>query len=156
MSGRIATRLAQLGITLPDAAAPVGNYLPYVISGSQVFLSGQIGMEGGKPKVLGRLGESLGLDEGYAAARQCGLNLISQVKAACGGDLDRVRRVIRLSGFVCCTAEFTDQPKVLNGASDLMVEVFGELGRHVRTAVGVPSLPLGVAVEIDGVFEIES
>lgn len=154
MTRSIDARLAELGITLPEASAPVGNYVPYVISGPLVFVCGQIGMEAGKPKVLGRLGESLGIDDGYQAARQCGLNLISQIKAACGGDLDRITRVVRLGGFVCSTPDFTDQPKVLNGASDLMVEVFGDLGRHARTAVGVPSLPLGVAVEIDGVFEI--
>jgi enamine deaminase RidA (YjgF/YER057c/UK114 family) len=151
---RIDARLAELGITLPEAAAPVGNYVPYLITGNLVFTSGQIGVDNGKPKFLGRLGESLTIDQGYQAARQCGLNLISQLKAACGGDLDRLRRVVRLGGFVCCTADFTDQPKVLNGASDLMVEVFGDLGRHVRTAVGVPALPLGVAVEIEGQFEI--
>ncbi len=155
MSRRIDARLMDLGITLPEAAVPVGNYVAYVISGPLVFVCGQIGMEAGKPKVLGRLGESLSIDEGYQAARQCALNLITQVKAACGGDLDRVKRVVRLGGFVCCTPDFIDQPKVLNGASDLMVEVFGDLGRHARTAVGVPALPLGVAVEIDGVFEID-
>lgn len=154
MSGRIDARLAELGLSLPEAAAPVGNYVATVISGNLVFISGQIGLENGKLKVAGRLGESLGVDEGYQAARQCGLNLLSQLKAACGGDLDRVRRVVRLAGFVNCTADFIDHPKVVNGASDLMVEVFGDCGRHVRAAVGAPSLPLGTAVEVEGVFEI--
>lgn len=151
---RIDARLAELGISLPDAAAPVGNYVPYVITGSLVFTSGQIGVENGKPKFLGRVGESLTVDEGYQAARQCGLNLISQLKAACGGDLDRVRRVVRLGGFVCCTADFTDQPKVLNGASDLMVEVLGDKGRHARSTVGVAELPADAAVEVEAMFEI--
>lgn len=154
MSRRIDARLAELGITLPEAAAPVANYVAYVVSGNLVFVSGQIGMEAGKPMVLGRLGESLTVEQGYQAARQCGLNLITQLKAACGGDLDRVKRVVRLGGFVSCTPDFTDHPKVVNGASDLMVEVFGDLGRHARAAVGAPSLPLGVAVEVDGVFEV--
>lgn len=154
MSRRIDARLAELGITLPEAAAPVANYVAYVVSGNLVFVSGQIGMEAGKPMVLGRLGESLTVEQGYQAARQCGFNLITQLKAACGGDLDRVKRVVRLGGFVSCTPDFTDHPKVVNGASDLMVEVFGDLGRHARAAVGAPSLPLGVAVEVDGVFEV--
>jgi len=154
MRGKIETRLAELGITLPAATAPVANYVPWTISGRLIFISGQVGMEDGKPRWLGRLGDGLSVAEGYAAARLCGLNLLTQLKAACDGDLDRVTRVVRLGGFVNCTPDFTDQPKVVNGASDLMVEVFGNAGRHARAAVGAPSLPLGVAVEVDGVFEI--
>ncbi len=154
MSGRIDARLAELGITLAEAAAPAGNYVPWVISGSLVFVSGQIGMENGRPQFLGRLGAELSVEDGYRAARLCGLNLLSQLRAACGGDLDRLVRVVRLGGFVNGTAEFTQQPQVINGASDLMVEVFGDAGRHARAAVGAPSLPLGVAVEVEGVFEI--
>jgi enamine deaminase RidA (YjgF/YER057c/UK114 family) len=154
MSGKIDARLAELGLTLPQATAPVANYVPYVVSGNLVFVSGQIGMVDGKPRYLGRLGADVGVEVGYQAARLCGLNLLTQLRAACGGDLDRVRRVVRLGGFVACTPDFTDQPKVVNGASDLMVEVFGDSGRHARTAVGAPALPLGVAVEVEGVFEI--
>lgn len=163
MTGKIEGRLAELGITLPEAAPPVANYVPWVLSGKLVFVSGQghlvfvsgqVGLEDGKPKFVGRLGDGLTVEEGYAAARLCGVNLISQLKAACGGDLDRLRRVVRLGGFVNCSAEFTDHPKVLNGASDLMVEVFGEAGRHARAAVGAVSLPLGVPVEVEAVFEI--
>lgn len=155
MSGRIEARLAELGIMLPQAAAPAANYVPYVVLGSLVFVAGQITLENGELKHLGRLGEDMDAEAGYAAARLCGLNLIAQVKAAAGGDLDRVVRVVKLGGFVSCTPDFTDQPQVVNGASDLMVEVFGEpAGQHARFAVGAPSLPLGVAVEVDGVFEL--
>lgn len=154
MSGRIEARLKELSLTLSAATAPVANYVPFVISGNLVFISGQIGLVDGKPQFLGRLGADFDVEQGYRAARLCGLNLITQLKEACGGDLDRVRRVIRLGGFVNCTPEFTDHPKVINGASDLMVDVFGDIGRHARAAVGVPSLPLGVAVEVEGVFEI--
>lgn len=154
MAGTVDTRLAELGITVPQAAAPVANYVGYVVSANQVFVSGQLPLADGKPQVLGKLGADVSLDDGVKAARLCAINLIAQVKAACGGDLDRVVRVVRLGGFVNSTPDFTDHPKVVNGASDLMVEVFGDAGRHCRAAVGVPSLPLGVAVEIDAVFEI--
>jgi len=145
--------LAKLGLALPEPVAPVANYVPFVVSGSAVYVSGQISI-GRDGVVAGRLGESMSLDDGAAAARLCGLNLIAQVKAACAGDLGRVRRVVKLGGFVTSAPDFTDQPKVINGASDLMVAAFGEAGRHARSAVGVPSLPLGAAVEVDGVFEI--
>jgi len=154
MTGKIEARLAELGITLPQAAAPAGAYVPYVVSGNLVFVSGQVTLENGELKYKGRLGEGMYVDEGYAAARLCGLNLLAQVRAACAGDLDRVTRVVRLGGFVNSTAEFGDQPKVINGASDLMMEVFGDAGRHARAAVGASSLPLGVSVEVDGIFEI--
>lgn len=154
MTGRIDSRLAELGIQLPPAAPAVANYVPYVVSGNLVFVSGQLPMRDGKPAVLGVLGRDVTTENGARAARLCGLNLLAQVKAACGGDLDRVRRVVKLTGFVACTHDFTDQPKVINGASDLMVEVLGDAGRHARAAVGAPSLPLDAAVEVDGVFEI--
>ena len=150
---RIEETLAKLGITLPTPANPLANYVPYVITGNLVFISGQISVAPGGP-IKGRLGEDMSLEDGVAAARVCGLNLIAQLKAACGGDLSRVKRVVKLGGFVNSAPTFFDQPKVINGASDLMVEVFGEAGKHSRAAVGAPSLPLGVAVEVDGVFEI--
>ncbi|HER27199.1 MAG TPA: RidA family protein [Rhodospirillales bacterium] len=155
MAGEVEKRLDKLGIELPVAAAPAANYAPYVVSGGLVFVSGQITARSGELQYTGRLGLDLDVDEGYRAARLCGLNLIAQVRSALDGDLDRLRRVVKLGGFVCSTPDFTDQPKVINGASDLMVEVFGEAGRHARFAVGCPSLPLGVAVEVDGVFEID-
>jgi enamine deaminase RidA (YjgF/YER057c/UK114 family) len=154
MPGKIDARLAELGITLPQPAAPAGAYVPYVVSGKLVFVAGQITFRNGEVVYKGRLGDTVSVDDGYAAARLCGLNLIAQVRAACAGDLDRVKRVVRLGGFVNSAADFTDQPKVINGASDLMVEVFGDAGRHARAAVGAPSLPLGVSVEVDGIFEI--
>lgn len=152
--GRIDARLRELGLELPAAAPAVANYVPFVVSGGLVFVSGQITLKDGKPQWLGRLGENLTVEDGYQAARLCGLNLIAQARAACQGDLDRLRRVVRLGGFVACTPDFTDHPKVVNGASDLMVEVFGDAGRHARAAVGAPSLPLGVPVEIEAVLEI--
>lgn len=153
MTKEIEQRLSELGLTLPDAPAPAANYVPFVQSGSLVFVSGQIS-SGPDGLICGKLGADLSLDDGVAAARACALALIAQLRAACGGDLTRLRRVVKLTGFVNCTPDFTDQPKVVNGASDLMVAVFGEAGRHARAAVGAPSLPLGVAVEIEGVFEI--
>lgn len=154
MTGRIDARLKELGLELPPAAPAVANYVPFVVSGNLVFVSGQLPMEAGKPAVLGRLGADVALDDGVRAARLCALNLLAQARAACGGDLDRVRRVVRLTGFVASTPDFIDQPKVVNGASDLMVEVLGDAGRHARVAVGATSLPLNAAVEIDGIFEI--
>jgi enamine deaminase RidA (YjgF/YER057c/UK114 family) len=154
MTGTIEARLAENGITLPNAAAPAGNYVAYVVSGTQVFISGQLPLVDGTTRFNGKLGESVSVEDGQKAARLCGLNLIAQLKAACGGDLDRVTRVIRLGGFVNSAPDFTDQPKVINGASDLMVEVFGEIGKHARAAVGAASLPLGVSVEVEGLFEI--
>jgi enamine deaminase RidA (YjgF/YER057c/UK114 family) len=154
MPGTIAARLAELGLELPKAASPVANYVPFVVTGKLVFVSGQVPLVDGKPQFVGRLGDTLSVEEGYQAARRCGLNLLAQLSNACGGDLDRVRRVVKLGGFVACTPDFTQTPQVINGASDLMVEVFGDAGRHARAAVGAPSLPLGVAVEVEAVFEI--
>lgn len=154
MPANIDARLAELGIELPSAAAPAGAYVPYVKTGNLVFVAGQITLWNGEVRYKGRLGDDMSVDDGYAAARLCGLNLIAQVREACGGNLDRVARVVRLGGFVQSTADFVDQPKVINGASDLMVEVFGDAGRHARAAVGTISLPLDVSVEVDGIFEI--
>ena len=148
----IETRLAELGLELPPAPAPAANYVPFVRTGNQLFVSGQISSDAAG-LITGRLGADLSLEEGAAAARRCGLALLAQARAALG-DLDRVTRVVKLVGFVNSTPEFTDQPKVVNGASDLMVEVFGEAGRHARSAVAAPSLPLGVAVEIEAIFEV--
>lgn len=149
----IEQRLAERGLDLPPAAAPAANYVPYVISGSLLFISGQLPMQGGGVAVRGRLGGGVSIEQGQAAARLCGLNLLAQAKAASGGDLDRVRRCVKLGGFVACTPEFVDHPKVINGASDLMVEAMGEAGRHARFAVGCSSLPLDAAVEVEAVFE---
>ena len=154
MSGKFENRLAELGIELPNPAAPAANYVPFVQVGDLVYISGQISMDG-NGLVKGKLGDGFSLDDAYAAARLCGINLISQVRAACDGDLDRVVQVIKLNGFVNATQDFTDHPKVVNGASDLMVEVFGDQGRHARAAVGSSSLPLGVAVEVEGIFQID-
>lgn len=144
--------LAEKGITLPAAPAPAANYVPFVRSGNLIFVSGQISQnEDGL--ITGRLGDGLSVEQGAEAARRCGLSLIAQLKAATG-DLDRVVRVVKLTGFVNSTPDFTDQPKVINGCSDLMVEVFGDAGRHARAAVSAPALPLGVAVEIEAIFEV--
>jgi enamine deaminase RidA (YjgF/YER057c/UK114 family) len=153
MTGKIAARLESLGITLPDAPAPAANYVPFVQTGDLVFISGQIS-QGPDGPITGRLGDTLDVEVGAAAARACGLALLAQLRTACGGDLDRVTRVVKLTGFVNSTADFTDQPKVINGASDLFVEVLGDAGRHARAAVSAAALPRGVAVEIEGVFEI--
>ncbi len=148
-----AQRLADLGIELPEAVAPVANYLPVVLSGSHLYLSGQISI-GPTGLIKGKLGADLTIDQGVAAARACAINLIVHAKSALGGDLDRVRRIVKLNGYVNCTPDFQDQPKVVNGASDLFVAVFGDAGRHARAAVGAPSLPLGAAVEVDAVIEV--
>ncbi len=153
MRSPVEQRLADLGLALPDAPAPAANYVPFVRTGALVFVSGQIS-GGPDGLVRGKLGDDLAVEQGADAARLCALALIAQLRSACDGDLSRVRQVVKLTGFVNCTPDFTDQPKVVNGASDLMVAVFGDAGRHARAAVGVPSLPLGVAVEIEGVFEI--
>ncbi len=147
------SRLAELGITLTDAPAPAANYVPFVQVGDLVYVSGQISV-GPDGLVIGKLGADMEVDAGAAAARLCAINLITQLRNACDGDLSRLKRVVKLNGFVNCTQDFTDQPKVINGASNLFVEVFGEAGRHARAAVGAPSLPLGVAVEVEGIFQI--
>lgn len=155
MPGKHETRLAELGVTLPDAPAPAANYVPHVTVGDTVYVSGQISMANGE-LIKGRLGETMSIEDGQAAARACAINLLAQVKAACGGDLDRLVRVVKLGGFVNSAPDFYDHPKVVNGASDFMVEALGDAGRHARAAVGVAALPLGVAVEIEGVFQIRT
>lgn len=154
MTGRIEAKLAELGVTLPAAAAPAGNYVPWTASGNLVFVAGQIPLVDGKPQLLGKLGREITIEDGQKAARLCAINILAQLKAACSGDLDRVRRCLRLGGFVACTPDFADHPKVINGASDFIVAVLGDAGRHARAAVGCASLPLGVAVEVEGTFEI--
>lgn len=153
MPHALETRLAELGLTLPDAPAPAANYVPWVIVGNQVYVSGQISQSKGG-LIRGKLGADLSTEQGAEAARTCALSLLAQLRAAVDGDLSRLKRVVKLVGFVNCTQDFTDQPKVINGASDLLVELLGEIGRHARSAVGAPSLPLGVAVEIEAIFEI--
>lgn len=154
MAGNIESRLQELGIELPEAAAPAANYIPYVVSGNLVFVAGQITLKNGKIEYTGKVGDDLSVDDGYQAARLCGLNLLAQAKAAAGGDLDKIKRVVKLGGFVNSGPDFSNQPEVINGASDLMVDVFGDNGKHARFAVSAGSLPRNVAVEIDGIFEL--
>ncbi|WP_299555518.1 RidA family protein [uncultured Tateyamaria sp.] len=150
----IETRLAELGVNLPDAPAPAANYVPFVQVGDIVYVSGQIS-NGPDGLIVGKLGADMNVEAGAAAAKTCAISLLAQVKAACGGDIDRLVRVIKLTGFVNSTADFTDQPKVINGASDFLVEALGDAGRHSRSAVSAAALPLGVAVEIEGIFQIK-
>lgn len=147
-------KLNELGVTLPDAPAPAANYVPYVVAGDMVYVSGQISSDG-NGLITGTLGADLDVEAGAAAAKTCAISLLAQVKAACGGDLDRLVRVVKLGAFVNSTDDFTQQPMVVNGASDFLVAALGDVGRHARSAVSSPSLPLGVAVEIDGVFQIK-
>jgi enamine deaminase RidA (YjgF/YER057c/UK114 family) len=154
MSGRVEKLLADKKIELPKAAAPVANYVPVVIAGNLAFVSGQVTVWNGEFKFVGKLGQEFDVAQGQQAARLCGLNVIAQLKAALDGDLDRVKRCVKLGVFVNSTDGFTDQPKVANGVSDLIVEVFGDAGKHARFAVGSNVLPLNVAVEVDAVFEI--
>ncbi len=144
-------RLKAAGVTLPDARPPVANYVPFVITGNLLFISGQVSITP-DGLIKGRLGEDMTLEQGQQAARACAINLIAQMNAALG-DLDRVTRVVKLGGFVNAAADFTDLPKVVNGCSDLMVEIFGDKGRHARAAVACPVLPMGAAVEVDAVVE---
>jgi enamine deaminase RidA (YjgF/YER057c/UK114 family) len=154
MAGQIEAKLAELGITLPVPMAPLANYVPSVVTGNLVFVSGQVPAVDGTIAVTGKVGQDLNIEQGKAAARQCLINVLVHLKAACGGDLDRVRRVVRLGGFIAASPYFTDHAQVMNGASDLAVAVFGEAGRHARTTIGVPSLPIDAPVEVEGVFEI--
>lgn len=151
----IDARLAELGITLPDAPAPAANYVPYILAGNLLHVSGQVPMRDGA-FVTGKLGAELSVEDGAAAARICALSLLAQAHAACGGDWSRLDRLVKLVGFVNSTPEFGDQPKVINGASDTMVEILGEAGRHARSAVSAGALPFNVAVEIEGIFLLKS
>jgi enamine deaminase RidA (YjgF/YER057c/UK114 family) len=152
---RITEKLTELGITLPALQPPVATYIPYVITGNLVVISGQLPMISGKLAWSGKLGAGVSDAQGTAAARQCLLNVLAHLNRACDGDLDRVARVVRLGGFIACTPDFTAHPTIMNGASDLAVEIFGESGRHARATVGVPSLPFDAPVEIEGMFEID-
>ena len=154
MTGRIEARLKELGIELPKAGEVAGNYVPFVRSGDLLFLAGQLPIWMGERRFAGKLGREFSIEQGQQAARICGLNLLSFVKTALGGDLDRVLRCVRLGGFVNSTEDFSEQPQVVNGCSNLMVEVLGDQGRHARTAVGVNVLPFNLAVEVDGIFEV--
>jgi enamine deaminase RidA (YjgF/YER057c/UK114 family) len=154
MTNAIDVRLAELGIALPEPPAPVASYVPYVISGNQVFISGQVTLEAGALKYVGTVGKDLTLEDGQAAARLCAINLLAQLKAAAGGNLSKVKRCVKLGVFVNAVSGFTQHPEVANGASDLMLAVFGEAGRHARAAVGAGSLPRNVAVEVEAVFEL--
>lgn len=149
----IAARLAELGISLPEAAAPVASYVAVVIEGNLAFVSGQLPIKDGQ-MIGGHLGSTVSLEDGQRAAELCAINILAQLNTALGGNLERIARVVKLGGFVACTPDFIDQPKVINGASDLMIKVFGEAGRHARAAVGVPALPRGAAVEVEAVFAL--
>ncbi|MCV2867868.1 RidA family protein [Defluviimonas sp. WL0002] len=153
MTGKIDARLGELGVTLPDAPAPAANYVPFVQVGDLVFVSGQIS-QGPDGLIKGKLGDDMDVAAGADAAKRCAMSLLAQARAACGGDLDRVVRVVKLTGFVNSTADFTDQPKVINGCSDFLVEVLDDAGRHSRSAVSAAALPLGVAVEIEAIFQV--
>ncbi|MEQ9258308.1 MAG: RidA family protein [Roseovarius sp.] len=151
--GRFETKLAEMGVTLPEAPVPAANYVPYVQAGGLLFVSGQL-PKGADGLMLGKLGHDMDTAEGAEAAKLCAINLLAQVKAACGGDLDRLKRVVKLTGFVNSTADYGEQPSVVNGASDFLGEALGEAGKHSRSAVSAAALPFGVAVEIEGIFEI--
>jgi len=154
MAGRIEARLTELRIELPQAAAPVANYVPAVRSGDLLFIAGQICQWNGERRFIGKLGREISTEQGQEAARLCALNILAQARNALGGDLDRILRCVRVGAFVSCTEDFTQQPQVANGASNLLVELLGDAGRHARAAVGVNALPGGVAVEVDAIFEV--
>ncbi|RFB95383.1 hypothetical protein B5K11_10680 [Rhizobium leguminosarum bv. trifolii] len=154
MSDEIAKRLTEMGITLPEAAAPAANYVPYVISGNLLYISGQLPLEGGKIAVSGHLGKTVDVAAGQRGAELCAINILAQAKAALGGDLGRIQRVIKLNGFVASAPDFIEQHLVINGASNLIAGVLGEAGKHARAAVGMAALPLNAAVEIDAIMEI--
>ena len=153
--GKIDNRLAELGIVLPSPAKPVANYVGWVRTGNLVFTAGQVTLADGKLQYIGKVGAEISVEDAHKAARLCAINVLAQLREACGGDLDRVKRIVKLVGFVNGVPAFSDHPKVINGASDLMVDVFGEAGKHARSAVGAGSLPLGVSVEVEAVAEIE-
>lgn len=153
--GIVDKRLAELGLVLPEAPAPAANYVPFTVHAGLVHVSGQLPMRDGAVAITGKLGAGVSLEQGQEAARLCALAILAQARAACEGDLDRIRRVLRIGGFVASAPDFTDQPKVINGASDLLVAVLGDVGRHARAAVGVAVLPLDAAVEVDAVLAID-
>ena len=155
MAGRIEERLGELGIELPHPATPLANYVPYTVNDGVVVVSGQIPVLDGKMACTGTVGAGVSVEDAQAAARLCFVNVLAQLRAACGGELDRVRQVLRLGGFVAAPADFTGHAQVMNGASDLAVAVFGEAGHHARSTVGVSSLPGGAAVEVEGMFAID-
>ena len=148
-------KIEELKILLPEAKPPVGSYVATKISGNLLFISGQISIDENGNLIKGKIGKDLSVEEGYKAAERCGLSLISQAKVACNGDLSKIKSCIKLTGFVNSTDDFTDQPKIINGASDLIASVFGEAGMHTRAAVSTNSLPLGVSVEVDALFELK-
>ena len=154
MSGKIDAHLKQIGIDIPAAGPAAGNYVNFVINGNLAYIAGSVPMANGERKFIGKVGREFSIEQGQQAAELAALNMLARVKQACGGDLDRVVRCVRLTGYVNATEDFTEHPKVINGASDLMVKVFGDAGIHSRTAVGVASLPFGVAAEVEGIFEI--
>ena len=156
MTNIIDQRLKELNIELDDASVPAGSYVPYVITNNLVFISGQLPFINGKLTIKGKVGDNVSLDDAVKMSEACAKALLSQLKAACNGNLDKVNKVVKLGGFVASAPNFTDQPKVINGASDLIVNIFGDKGKHSRFAVGVAALPLNVPVEIDGIFEIEN
>ena len=155
MTGKIEAHLAELKIKLPNAAAPAANYVPYALEGTTLYIAGQVPYWTGELLHIGKVGDDYSIENALKAARICGLNIIAQAKAALKGDLDRVRRIVKVGGFVNCTNGFSQHPAVINGASDLFVEVFGDAGRHARFAVGAASLPMGVAVEVDAIIVID-
>ena len=148
-------KLKELNINLPDAKAPVGNYVATKISGKMLFISGQISIDNNGQLIKGKVGKDLDTEAGYNAAKRCALSIVAQVKKACGDDLSKVKSCIKLTGFVNSSDDFTEQPKVINGASDLIASIFGEAGMHTRAAVSTNSLPLGVSVEVDAIFELK-
>ena len=154
MSNQIAERLKEMGISLPEAAAPAANYVPYVIAGNVLHISGQLPLEGGKIAVTGHLGKNVDVATGQRAAELCAINILAQASAALGGDLSRIKRVIKLNGFVASVPEFVEQHLVINGASNLIAGVLGDAGKHARAAVGMAALPMNAAVEIDAIMEI--
>lgn len=155
MTDAISRKIAESGINLPESVLPAANYVPYTLSGRQVIISGQLPMKDGKPQFIGKVGREFTIEQGQETARLCGIHILSHLRAACEGDLSRVKQCVRLGVFVNSTESFTDQPKVANGVSDMMVEIFGAKGRHARAAVGVAQLPFGVAVEVEALFELE-
>ena len=155
MTSAIEKKLADIGIELPPPGSPAGNYVPYVVVGDIAYMAGQVAREAGKMKYVGKVGREVSIEQGAAAAKLCAVNLLAQLKAACGGDLDRVERCVRLTGYVNSAPDFLDHPKVVNGASDLMVAALGERGQHARTAIGVAALPLDSAVEVEAIFQLK-